>query len=90
MNSTIMTAERNGKINQSGAKLPREVEVANLCEAVTRNIHSQFEVTNLCEAGTGNIHQEPSLPREIEVANLCEAVTGIILSYLCWTMLNKH
>jgi hypothetical protein len=64
--------------------LPREVEVANLCEAVTGNIHPQFKVTNLCEAGTGNIHQEPSFPCEVDVANLCEAVTGNIYPNSRW------
>ncbi len=45
--------------------LPCKVKVANLCEAVTGNIHPQFKVMNLCEAGTGNIHQEPILPPEV-------------------------
>jgi hypothetical protein len=65
-------------LNSEEPNLPCEVEVANLCESVTGNIHLQFKVANLCEAGTGNIHQEQSLPREFEMANLCEAVTGNI------------
>ncbi len=64
--------------------LPCKVKVANLCEAVTGNIHPRFKVTNLCEAGTGNIYQEPRFPHKVEVANLCETVTENIYPNLRW------